>query len=210
MNDRTRGRILLKVGFLGNSGVGKTAIINQFVFGRFLGNWPPTVNVDCCEVTKIINGFEVFLELWDTAGMERFSSLIRNYLRLMNWCILVCDLNDWYSVTQLQAWKDFFEDSCTNASYQFVVLANKHDNVVNRETVTANRTILQKWCRSNAIVLFETSAKENFNIDTAFTYLMKESCSDKRLCHKKQGKQTGRQCLFCRLGLQDESGGCCK
>ena len=70
-----RNKTLLKVILLGNSGVGKTCLINQFVNKQFSSQYKLTIGTDCYTKEMILNDRQVTLQIWDTAGQERFQSL---------------------------------------------------------------------------------------------------------------------------------------
>ena len=81
-----------KIAFLGDSGVGKTSLINQFIYGTFSMTHSPTIGIDY--LSKIINTGErsIRLQIWDTAGQERFRSLIPSYIRDASAIIIVYDV----------------------------------------------------------------------------------------------------------------------
>ena len=96
----TLGRKTYKIIFLGDSGTGKTSIIERFVNNHFeeKENVPmlliqPTIGIDF--VGKNINykGTTCRLQLWDTAGQERFRSLIPSYLKDAICAIFVFDFS---------------------------------------------------------------------------------------------------------------------
>ncbi|RQM25260.1 hypothetical protein B5M09_006446 [Aphanomyces astaci] len=70
-----RKKVLLKVIILGDSGVGKTSLMNQYVNQRFTNQYKATIGADF--LTKEIMSDEklVTMQIWDTAGQERFQSL---------------------------------------------------------------------------------------------------------------------------------------
>ena len=65
-----------KLVFLGEQGVGKTCIINRFVYDSFDRNYQATIGIDFLSKTMYLEDRTVRLQLWDTAGQERFRSLI--------------------------------------------------------------------------------------------------------------------------------------
>ncbi|KAK0151683.1 Ras-related protein rab7 [Merluccius polli] len=141
----SRKKVLLKVIILGDSGVGKTSLMNQYVNKKFSNQYKATIGADF--LTK-----EVMI--WDTAGQERFQSLGVAFYRGADCCVLV--------------WRDEFLIQASPRdpeNFPFVVLGNKID-LENRQ-VTTKRA--QAWCQSkNNIPYFETSAKEAINVEQAF------------------------------------------
>lgn len=88
-----------KIVFLGDQSVGKTSIINRFIFDNFTGNeqvlWlftQPTVGVDFVSKTINVENKTLRMQLWDTAGQERFHSLIPSYIKDSHAAIIVYDI----------------------------------------------------------------------------------------------------------------------
>ncbi|KAH8054516.1 hypothetical protein JL722_8867 [Aureococcus anophagefferens] len=80
-----------KLVFLGDQGVGKTCIINRFVYDSFDKNYQATIGIDFLSKTMYLEDRTVRLQLWDTAGQERFRSLIPSYIRDSSVAVVVYD-----------------------------------------------------------------------------------------------------------------------
>lgn len=63
-----KGDILAKILILGNSQVGKSSILNQFTEGVFTETIPPTLGIDYKINKVLVDGTEIKLQIWDTAG----------------------------------------------------------------------------------------------------------------------------------------------
>ena len=78
---------------IGDAGVGKSSLLRSFTDGTFFEYSDPTVGVDFfSRVIKVQDGSPIKLQLWDTAGHERFRSITRSYYRYVNqsnWAILI-------------------------------------------------------------------------------------------------------------------------
>lgn len=172
----TRKKILLKVIILGDSGVGKTALMNQYVNKKFSNQYKATIGADFLTKEVMIDNRIVTLQIWDTAGQERFQSLGVAFYRGADGCILVFDTTSANSFASLDGWRDEFliQSSPKNPeTFPFVVLGNKLDLKENR-TVSSKRA--QKWCQTkNNIPYYETSAKEAFNVEQAFETIAKNA-----------------------------------
>jgi Ras-related protein Rab-7A len=92
-------RTLLKVILLGDSGVGKTSLLERFITNRFSLMYKATIGADFMtkEITLEQNKV-VTLQLWDTAGQERFQSLGTSFFRGADCCILVYDGNFFFII----------------------------------------------------------------------------------------------------------------
>ena len=73
--------VLLKLIIIGDSSVGKSCILNNYLRHAFNGNSKHTVGVEFGQKYLKINGTTVKLQIWDTAGQERYKSVTRSYFR---------------------------------------------------------------------------------------------------------------------------------
>lgn len=159
-------RRLLKVVLIGDSGVGKTAIVHQFVHSRFLASYKATIGADFLAKELNIDDEAVTLQLWDTAGMERFQSLGVAFYRGADVCILVYDVTNPSSFAALDSWLDKFASQAQPAnlgSFPFVVMGNKVD--LERRV---DRSDVDYWLTAKEVVHFDTSAKDARGIEAAF------------------------------------------
>ena len=174
-----RKKVPLKVILLGDSGVGKTSLMNQYVNKTISNQYNSTIGI--VFLTKEVNVGDrlVILQLWDTAGQERFHSLGVAFYRGADCCVLVFDVTAPNTFKTLDSWRDEFLIHATPRdpdSFPFVVLGNKVD-LENRE-VAAERA--QQWCHSkNDIPYFETSAKEGIHVEQAFQTIARKALAQK-------------------------------
>ncbi|MES1916659.1 MAG: Ras-related protein Rab-7 [Cercozoa sp. M6MM] len=162
-------KILLKVLILGDSGVGKTSLMNRYVSNDFSKQYKATIGADFSAKEVMIDDKIVTMQVWDTAGQERFQSLGVAFYRGADCCVLVYDITDAKSFESLESWMDEFlaQASPRNAeTFPFVVIGNKSDLAERRQVSEARA---RAWCKSkNNIPYFETSAKEAVNVEDAF------------------------------------------
>jgi len=169
-----RKKILLKVIILGDSNVGKTSLMNQFVHKRFSNQYKATIGADFLTKEIMIEDKLVTLQIWDTAGQERFQSLGVAFYRGADACVLTFDLTDAKSFDNLESWMDEFlvhANPSNPQSFPFVVLGNKSD-LSNKRQVSTQKA--KAWCAGkNDIAFYETSAKEAVNVEQAFQTIAK-------------------------------------
>ena len=175
MSQRER---LYKVITIGNSGVGKTSLLKQFVESRFTKQYRATVGADYMQAQVQVDDKVLQLQIWDTAGQERFMSLGAAFYRGADCCILVFDLTDKESFTALDSWKEEFLSQCAPKDperFPFVLIGNKVDKTAERKV---NAEEAKTWCKNNNdIPYFETSAKDRIQIEDAFTEVAKKSAT---------------------------------
>merc|ERR1712153_232319 len=95
-----------KLVFLGDQGVGKTCIINRFVYDSFDNSYQATIGIDFLSKTMYLEDRTVRLQLWDTAGQERFRSLIPSYIRDSSVAVVANELLLDTSFQQTSKWID--------------------------------------------------------------------------------------------------------
>jgi len=165
-------RTLLKVIILGDSGVGKTSLLERYISNKFSLMYKATIGADfLTKELELDNRRLVTLQLWDTAGQERFQSLGTSFYRGADCCVLVYDVTIRETFDDLKLWKKEFLlhagiSEADADSYPFVLLGNKIDR--ESERAVSYKTA-ESWCQSNGSIPYvETSAKDSTNVEQAF------------------------------------------
>eukprot|EP01035_Chromulina_nebulosa_P005915 gene5915-8011_t len=130
-----RKKVLLKIVILGDSGVGKTSLMNQYVSERFSAQYKATIGADFLTKEVMIDDKVVTLQIWDTAGQERFQSLGVAFYRGADACILVYDITAEKSFEQLNTWREEFlrqSNPKDIENFPFVLVGNKVDKEIDR------------------------------------------------------------------------------
>ncbi|GAB5372671.1 hypothetical protein AAMO2058_001684700 [Amorphochlora amoebiformis] len=171
-----RKKTLLKVIILGDSNVGKTSLMNRYVHQKFSSQYKATIGADFLIKHVGVDEKLTTLQIWDTAGQERFQSLGVAFYRGSDCCVLVFDVTDSKSFAALDTWKrEFLQyagDQSSSDMFPFVCLGNKCDMVEERQVT---RKQAEEWCENNKMPYFETSAKENTNVEQAFEAVAKRA-----------------------------------
>jgi len=164
----SRKKVLLKVIILGDSGVGKTSLMNQYVNRKFSNQYKATIGADFLTKEIMVEDRLVTMQIWDTAGQERFQSLGVAFYRGADSCVLCYDVNVAKTFDNLDSWRDEFLIEAGPRdpdNFPFVVLGNKID--MDSRVVAQKRALA--WCQAKGnIPYFETSAKEAINVEQAF------------------------------------------
>jgi len=165
----TPKKFLLKVIILGDSGVGKTSLMNMYVNKKFSNQYKATIGADFLTKEVTVKERLVTMQIWDTAGQERFQSLGVAFYRGADSCVLVFDVNVSKSFENLDSWRDEFLIQAGPRdpdNFPFVVLGNKVD-LQDARLVSKRRA--DQWCKSKGdIPYFETSAKTGSDVEQAF------------------------------------------
>lgn len=164
----------LKIVILGDSGVGKTTLLQQYVSGKSNAHSKPTIGADFSKKELMIDNTIVTLQIWDTAGQEKFQSLGYAFYRGADCCALVYDITSQKSFDDLGRWRDGFIEHAAPPdpnNFPFVLIGNKLDRESERKVKT---TDAKAWCKENGdMAYYETSAKENISVDDAFVEMAK-------------------------------------
>jgi Ras-related protein Rab-7A len=125
-----RRKVLLKVIILGDSGVGKTSLMNQYVNKKFTSQYKATIGADFLTKEVMVDDRLVTMQIWDTAGQERFQSLGVAFYRGADCCVLVYDVTNANTFKTLDSWRDEFLIQASPRdpeNFPFVVIGNKID-----------------------------------------------------------------------------------
>jgi len=165
-----KNKVFLKVIILGDSGVGKTSLFNKFINDKFSKSYQATIGADFLTKEMTVDDNVVTMQIWDTAGQERFQSLGVAFYRGADACILVYDVTDQKSFESVETWMNEFLMQATPKSpkeFPFMILGNKADLAKTKRGVPEAKA--QAYCKSkNDIPFYETSAKDNINVEQAF------------------------------------------
>jgi small GTP-binding protein len=151
-----------KVVLLGNSGVGKTALVERVTEDIFQHSHIPTVGAQFVSLELEIGGKPCILDLWDTAGQEVFRSLVGFYARDAKGAFLLFDVTATNSFEALPQWLDFLQQNAPDA--KVIIFGNKTD-LANREIAS---DAAAGFAGRNHALYFEGSAKTGENVGDAF------------------------------------------
>ena len=148
-----------KIIFTGDSGVGKTSIINSIMGQKFSPEYEPSIGVDFFSKTIRYKTRLIKLQIWDSAGQEKFRSLIPNYIRGSSLIFLIFDVTKLESFQHLSDWITFI----TNIENgNIIIVGNKIDLKEARVVTTEDA---EKFCKDKNYEYFEVSAKDGTNIN---------------------------------------------
>ena len=161
MSKKDIKRKVMRLSFLGDSGVGKTCIINKFLFDQFSETHNSSIGIEKIEKkVKMNDGNELKVIIWDTAGQERFKSMSTNTVKGAQGIVLVFDITKKETFESLPNW--IKETKNIKDNIPIVLFGNKCDLL--EESVVDNDEVM-KFAKDNDMDYFETSAKQNINIE---------------------------------------------
>jgi small GTP-binding protein len=149
-----------KIIFCGDAGVGKTSIIISLMGQKFSEEYEPSIGVDFFSKTIRYKERMLKLQIWDSAGQEKFRSLIPNYIRGSSLIFLIFDITNKTSYDNIPEWIKFITDIDNNGN--IILVGNKIDL---KEKRVVNKEEAEKFSQEKKYEYFEVSAKEGTNID---------------------------------------------
>ena len=158
---------------LGNTEVGKTSIFNRVISGNYFEEGVTTSAAYFrSKSVKIDEKTELKINLWDTAGQEKFHSLTQMYVQDAAGVLIVYDLTQKKSFEDVQLWLKMLEESLDLSRTVLVLVGNKSDNdemcSVDLKEADAKAQLI------GAKFSIGVSAKENINVDAMFDKLAQE------------------------------------
>ena len=151
---------------LGESNVGKTSLLTRYTKNIFNDCFISTLGVEF-DIKKIkMGGNDVTLHITDTSGQEKYKSITQSFLRNVDGVIFVFDVT---CIESFEKIKDWLKDTKANINdFDYVLAGNKIDlqdtKLINKEDIEKNDVLKD-------IKYFETSAKENINVEETFKEL---------------------------------------
>jgi small GTP-binding protein len=152
-----------KVVFLGNSGAGKTSILQYALTSSPKSNPVPTVGCNCQLLTIPVEDQDVLLNIWDTAGQELYRSLVPIYVRSATAALFVYDVTDLASLQSLDHWHSILVAGQSTTKVNIYIVANKNDL-----PVVVDSAVGQQYAENLHAKFFEVSALTGAGIPQLF------------------------------------------
>ena len=161
----SKKEFLFKLILIGSSNVGKTSIIKQLTSQEFNDNFISTIGVHFYTKKLFIDDKKIEFLIFDTAGIEKFKSVTKNYYKNCNVCIIVFDVTDKQSFEDVFEWFKFYKENCSKENNKIFLFGNKIDKKFER---SVNAEEIDDFCKRNNLIYYETSAKDGKNINDVF------------------------------------------
>jgi len=156
---------------VGDGAVGKSSLLHRYFTESFKSNRKQTLGVECFDKKIKKNDKNYLIKFWDTAGQEKFAVVSKNYYRVAHGIIISSSINDRDSFINLKKWFKSIKENNTNDNLQIIIVATKCDLEGERKV---QKEEFEKLADEIKVKYFETSAKEDINISTAFDYLVNQ------------------------------------
>ncbi len=165
---------LFKVLLIGDIGVGKSSIFNRFGKASYTEDLKSTIGVDFLSIilddVPGAKSEKLMVQLWDTAGQEKFRTITRTYFKGAHGAIIVYDITNKSSFNSVHSWVQDV-DQYSTLGITKLLIGNKSDETSSRQVTFEEGQELANMYKMQFI---ETSAKENTNVKEAFYSLTEQ------------------------------------
>jgi len=161
---------LFNLVLVGDSGVGKSCILQRFADDTYTENYMTTIGVDFKIRTVELDGKTVKLNVWDTGGQERFRAVTSSYYRGSHGVVIVYDITSKSSFDHVISWLQEVERSAP-ADANRLLIGNKCDVDTGRQVTTEEG---QALADKLGMPFLETSAKFATNVEHSFLTMAKQ------------------------------------
>ena len=156
--------VFFKILLIGDLGVGKSCVILRYVEGDFPGNIMSSIGVDFKTKQIDLDDRLIKLQIWDTAGHEKFRTITTSYYKSAHAIIILYDITQKASFDHIRNWLTEI-DKFGKQGVLKVIVGNKLDMENNRKIT---KEVAENLALKYGIKLWEVSAKDNTNIEEMF------------------------------------------
>ena len=154
-----------KVLLLGDSSVGKTCFLMKYTDEAFQETHMATIGLDYrLKSMKLKNGKTVKIQIWDTAGQDRFRSITKNYYKGSHGIILIYDITNPITFENITHWVSQVREEASK-NVVIYLIGNKIDLEEERKVSTEEG---EKLAEKLGLPFNETSAFDGTNINETF------------------------------------------
>ncbi|KAL7715294.1 hypothetical protein QTN25_007218 [Entamoeba marina] len=192
-----------KILIIGESGVGKTAVLERYCDNTFTESLLSTVGVDFKAKYLNIENKKIKVQLWDTAGQEKFRNITSSYYRGTHGCLVVYDVTDITTFDKVTYWLNELKNE--KQQPEVIILGNKID-VENRKVT---EEMAEHYSRNNGgIKVYYSSAKTGEGVEEVFNELIHSIYTNKDVMSRLRTTSSSLKMEDVN-GASNKDGGCC-
>ncbi|KAL0230149.1 hypothetical protein PCE1_003711 [Barthelona sp. PCE] len=165
---------------VGDSGVGKSSILSRYCYDDFNLDNSHTIGVDLGNKTTTVDDNVYRVQIWDTAGQDRFRAVVRAYFRSAVAVVLCYDVTVRSSFHSLNGWLTDCRNS-TSSDVVIMVVGNKTDIRDEDNPSVVSYEELKSFAEEGRFLYRETSAATGENVEDVFNDIIREIASRKTI-----------------------------
>lgn len=164
---------ILKYIIIGDTNVGKSSILNRYLFNNFNNYLLPTIGVELSIKNITYKNIKFKLNIWDISGNSNFKAITINYFRNANGILLVFDKNNKKSFDNLKSWyklltENYNIDNKNKFQPTIILVGSKYD----QEQFEVNEKDIEDFMKGKKIFKYiDCSSKDGYNINYIFDVL---------------------------------------
>ena len=170
MTSEKEYEFIIKILIIGDSTVGKTNFVYKFSEDKFRENYFASTGIELKTTSIQIDGKSIKIQLWDTAGQEKYRAMIKNLYLKSQGIIILFDITNETSFINLKNWMSQIKESC-GEDILILLVGNKIDLEDNR---VINKERAMEYANNENIEYIEVSSKTGENINKALTSLLQK------------------------------------
>ena len=171
MNSTKEVEFVFKILLLGDSEVGKSCFLMRYSDNVFVENYITTIGLDYkLKNVKLDSGKTIKVQLWDTAGQDKYRTIAKNYFKGYHGILLLYDVKKQSSFQNIRDWIQDIREEVSQKAIIFLI-GNKID-LVDKRKISKEKGI--ELAEEYKLPFFEASAKSGENVDEVFKALYKK------------------------------------
>ena len=173
MESSNDSELVFKILLLGDSEVGKSCFLMRYSENVFIENYITTIGLDYkLKTVKLDSGKSIKVQLWDTAGQDKYRTIAKNYYKGSHGILLLYDITKQSSFDNIREWVRDIKEEVSEKAIIFLI-GNKIDMDEQRK-ITKEKG--EELAEEYKIPFFEASAKSGENVDEVFKALYNKIC----------------------------------
>jgi small GTP-binding protein len=180
-----------RVIFIGDAGVGKTALIHRMKTNTFKENTLPTLGAGITHMEAMAANRCIEYQLWDTAGQEIYRNIVPIYFRGAVCAVIVFSIDDRQSFKSVPVWIEQLHSN-TETDVGIVVVGNKIDLESNR----VQQSDAERWASDRKHTLLWTSAATGQNVGILIEHIVTQHIARAKVVSigHKERTDAGKSC----------------
>ncbi|RQM29810.1 hypothetical protein B5M09_002273 [Aphanomyces astaci] len=166
-NPESEQEYILKVVLIGDSGVGKSNLVQRFTKNKYNEASTQTIGFEFAAKTIRVGDRRIKAQIWDTAGQERFQSLTAAYYRNAVGALVVYDITDRHSFEHVTHWLEQIREHA-HENVVLILVGNKCDLAHVPNTRQVSTLEAARFAETHHMEFVEASALDSTNVVEAF------------------------------------------